>query len=859
MNNLSKTALAQEASTYLEFQYQSTLKRVILKGDRITVGRANDVDIQLPADWISVSRYHATLIRQGTTYEVYDGVEQNQKRQLSRNGLLYGQRRVGTHQSHFLEDGDELQIGQDPRSLVHLKYINPHAPKRRAPSITAKSISLRGRSVEIGRNPELHQSNLYLDSPVISRRHAIIDSTGNGYTIYDKSTNGIFISRSGKIYKVNGQELLQEGDLIRIGPYGLVMHGNTLVLEECAEGLRIDAVNLYREVTQHPKSLYDKLRLLFNRQGLVSLRLLNHVSAPLEPGQLVALVGGSGAGKSTLLETLLGIRPVNEGNIYLNGDDLRRNFNIYRTQIGYVPQKDIVHSNLTVTQVLTFSAQLRLPPDTNQAAISQIVHKTLETVALSDRADNLVNQLSGGQLKRVSIAVELLANPKLFFLDEPTSGLDPGLDKKVMQLLRDLAKDENRTVVLVTHATANITLCDRVAFMGRGGNLCYFGEPQKAISFFNDFVRSQGRSYQIDSFAEIYIELDKSKQENNGICPEDYCKRCANFFRQHSDYKMYVQNQLIIESSDKPGVKHAPSTSNHRSSSAESSPQQAAPSVLQQLSILLQRDIQLVLADTLNLSLSLLTAPVGISLITLAIRDKAPFVIPDDPDPTIAPLALRVLFVFTCAAIWVGLSGSLQTIVRESAIYLRERLVNLRILPYIFSKVLVLAGLAFVQALLMTAIILLGFDTPETQTIAWSLGISITAFLTLLTSSCLGLTISCFVSNETQANTALPLLLLPQIIFSGVLFTMDGSAKFFSWFMLSRWSVGAYGSLANVNAMVPEPQYYPDGSAIPQPFEMMSAYDADWPNLCLNWGLLIIHAAIYLAIALWRQKQKDTI
>lgn len=831
-------------------------------GDRITFGRAPDVDLTLEGDeWAAISRYHGTLTREGDSYSIYDGVLQGQDHKFSRNGLLCGQRRVGTYQPHLLQDGDELQIGQDPRNLVRLKYINPNAPRRQDSSTISKSISLKNRSLEIGRNPALQGSNLYLDAPVISRRHAIIDNPGQGYVLYDKSTNGIFITRSGKVFKAKNQEKLVDGDLIRIGPYALILKGDELLLEGRGDGLRIDALQLFRKVNRHPEDFWEQVQWFLGQKIPEKISLLNNVSVPLEPGQLVALVGGSGAGKSTLLETLLGIRPVDEGNIYLNSDDLRRNFNIYRTQIGYVPQQDIVHRNLTVTQVLTFAAQLRLPPDTDEAAIAQIVQKTLSIVALSDRPNSLVSQLSGGQLKRVSIAVELLANPKLFFLDEPTSGLDPGLDKKVMELLRDLAKEENRTVALVTHATANITLCDRVAFMGRGGNLCYFGDPSQAIPFFNDFVKSQGHHHELDGFAEIYIELDKPPEENQGIKPEEYCQRCAEFFRNHPSYETYVERQLVPISTSSSGVssQSPPTVGVQRSTSPNQSPQQATPSPWRQLSVLLQRDIQLVLADKFNLALALLTAPIGIGLITFAIRDREPFILPTDPDPTLAPLALRVLFVFTCAAIWVGLSGSLQTIVREAAIYLRERLVNLGLIPYLGSKVLVLAGLALIQTILMTAVILLGFESPEPQLISWTMGASVTAFLTLLTSGCLGLAVSCFVSNETQANTALPLLLLPQIIFSGVLFTMDGVAKFISWVMLSRWSVGAYGALVNVNEMVPEPQTYPDGTEIPQAFEVTPVYDADWSNLGLNWAILGVHACVYLAIALWRLKQKDTL
>ena len=213
----------------------------------------------------------------------------------------------------------------------------------------------------------------------------------------------------------------------------------------------------------------------------------------------MALVGGSGAGKSTLMKTLLGIEPTTSGTVFLNGDDLRRNFDLYRTQIGYVPQDDIVHADLTVEEVLTYACQLRLPPDTN---ISTVVDHTLEQIKLEHVRHTFIRDLSGGQRKRVSIGVELLADPKLFFLDEPTSGLDPGLDKEMMKLLRELA-DQGRTIILVTHATANLEVCNRIAFMGRGGRLCCLWLiSQEALDFF------EMPAVDFKYFADIYLKLD---------------------------------------------------------------------------------------------------------------------------------------------------------------------------------------------------------------------------------------------------------------------------------------------------------------------------------------------------------------
>jgi len=214
-------------------------------------------------------------------------------------------------------------------------------------------------------------------------------------------------------------------------PYTLILQNDQLIIADRGENIRLDASNVVRTVKGK------------NKETIV---LLNQISLPIEPGQLVALVGGSGAGKSTFMRTLLGIEPTTMGTVYLNGEDLRNNFNLYRNQIGYVPQKDIIHKDLKVEEALRYAARLRLPQD---AEIEQIVEKTLTQIEMQEQRSVLVKDLSGGQLKRVSIGVELLVDPKLFFLDEPTSGLDPGLDKKMMQLLRKLA-DQGRTIVLVT-------------------------------------------------------------------------------------------------------------------------------------------------------------------------------------------------------------------------------------------------------------------------------------------------------------------------------------------------------------------------------------------------------------------------
>lgn len=770
-----------------------TLPPMELTAQQHILGRdANRADLVTPDSWMVISGCHALLKKRGDSYYIFDGDGENP----STNGLFVNHTRITTTEGYPLENGTKIQIGQNPKNWIFLHFYDPASPEAANPP-TQSSLPLKNRSVILGRDPH---ANLQLDAPTVSRRHATIDTDGRGrYVLKDYSTNGVFVNGQ----KVKGSARLTPGSTIRIGPYSLVLKEDELFLADKGDRIRLDAYNVVREVK--------------DKQGNVR-QLLGNISLPIEPGQFVALVGGSGAGKSTLMRTLLGVDPTTKGRVYLNGEDLRDNFNIYRSQIGYVPQDDIIHRQLKVEEVLSYAAQLRLPPDTN---VQEVVEKTLEQIEMNHHRDVLVSQLSGGQRKRVSIGVELLADPKLFFLDEPTSGLDPGLDKKMMQLLRKLA-DQGRTIILVTHATTNITLCDRIVFLGQGGKLCYYGIPQEATQFFR--VNN-------DDFAEIYNRLEN---------PKNVVKE-ASKFRRSDYYQRYISNRLTKESQVTKG-EH---------------PQKVRPSSLKQLILLTKRYFKLVSRDRINLSLALLTAPIGIALITLAIQDKNPLVLGTEDDPSLAPLALRVLFVFTCAAMWVGLSSSLQEIVKEAAIYARERLVNLALFAYFGSKIKVLGGLAMLQTLLMTIVILIGFKSPTPEFISWPLGLAITTFLTLFTCFSLGLMVSSAVKNSSQANSALPLLLLPQIIFSGVLFEIAGIGSKISWLMLSRWSVGAYGILVNVNAMVPEPTELPDGSVITPPFEGSAVYDPTWENLVLNWGILLLHAGLYLTIAWWVQKSKD--
>ena len=414
-NYSNRTVVSTEP--YLELDNQGRKEILTLKDGTNYLGRDPSwANIPTPKDWNVISRKQAIIEKEGNNFRIYDGDRYNQK--PSGNGIFLNQSRINLTEGHVLKNGEQLHIGQDPRQQITLTYYNPRLGEMSIPSVRRLKLKgLQNWPVELGRAPNPHSTaSMELDAPTVSRLHATINPDGKGrYILQDRSTNGTFVNgnRLEKSYTLNKE------DTIQIGPYVLLFTGEALELTNATNQIRLDAHRLTFRVK-------DKKGETFT--------ILNEVNLVLEPGQLVAFVGGSGAGKSTLMKALLGIAPISSGNVYLNGDNLRKNWPVYRSQVGYVPQDDIIHRELTVEEVLGSACQLRLPPDTN---IEEVITNTLEQIKLSHVRNTLVTKLSGGQRKRVSIGVELLADPKLFFLDEPTSGLDPGLDKEMMLLLRE--------------------------------------------------------------------------------------------------------------------------------------------------------------------------------------------------------------------------------------------------------------------------------------------------------------------------------------------------------------------------------------------------------------------------------------
>jgi len=343
---------------------------------------------------------------------------------------------------------------------------NPKANPEMNPGL-ARTWILRAGLV-IGRSDD---ADLCLADSSVSRRHAKIENEAGAWIVEDLSSrSGTYLN--GHLFR---REKMVVGDLLGIGPFHLRFDGKALVHAEGALGASLTAQVL---VTERGGNL-----------------LLNKVSLQVEPGQFVGVLGPSGAGKSTLLDALCGLRPADSGSVMVDGMRLYDRMDDLREHLGYVPQDDIVPSELPVEDALIYSARLRLPQGTPLRQIRLLVEQTASRVGLGERLRTPVGKLSGGQRKRVSVAAELLGRPRLLFLDEPTSGLDPATEHRMMETLRELSAHAC-TILCTTHVVQNAHLFDRLAVM-QSGHLVFFGPPGEAAPHFG-----------VSDLADLYRRLE---------------------------------------------------------------------------------------------------------------------------------------------------------------------------------------------------------------------------------------------------------------------------------------------------------------------------------------------------------------
>lgn len=633
-------------------------------------------------------------------------------------------------------------------------------------------------------------NTIVMKPPNFSRHHAGIYRRENHYMLVDyNSMNGVYVNG----VRIRGQQEIHEKDMIQIAGSLFLLNNGKLMYQTTISGVSLTLENICKTVGH----------------GSSRKRILNNVFCEIGNNEFVAIIGGSGAGKTTVMNAMSGFDSDISGRVYCNGIDLRRNFNTLKNMIGFVPQQDIIYENLTLQRMLYYTAKMKMPSDTSKAEIRARIHKVLEMVDLVQHAKTYIRKLSGGQKKRASIAVEMLADPGLFFLDEPTSGLDPDTEQSLMHTLAKLSKSEGKTIIMVTHTIQSIDLCDKVIFMGPGGKICYCGPPSEITNYFGK-----------KSLVEVYNELAGNVDNWNGYFLQNY----------------YMEKQKMQPSAEA-------STQNSAAGMEKKGKQVSS---FKQCLVLIARYFELIWNDKQRLLL-LFIQPIAIAFLLAVVAVDDTFITYED--------TRSIMFALSCSGIWIGLFNTIQEVCKERPILKREYMGNLRLWGYIASKYVVQGVICFLQATLLVAIFLrlmkhsaeagLYFAKPGME-------IWITMILTIFASASMGLIVSSLMKNGDRAMAVAPFVLIIQLLFSGVLFTLDGMAEHVSKITVSRWAMECLGNITNLNKLTS--RLSPGGV-----HEVEDYYVRTTTHLAHTWEVLILVAVLcgIISIVVLRSLKKD--
>ncbi|WP_301146414.1 FHA domain-containing protein [Mycobacterium simiae] len=703
------------------------------------IGRAYESDIQLENP--RVSRQHAVLQPTPAGWVLIN---------RSRNGMFVDGRRVEsltidrpvTVVLGSASSGEPLEVYPIVGPPAHARTQTVATPTPPVGETTVARpptavYNMGHLDIRIGRATD---NQVVLDDLLVSRYHAVLRRTGNQWELVDNhSANGTYVNGNRIVRAIIGPN-----DIVGIGHQLLHLSGDQLVEYVDTGDISYEASNL-RVVTSKGKTL------------------LSDVSFALPQRCFMAVVGPSGAGKSTLLGALTGFSPATSGEVRYDNRDLYQNYAELRHRIGFVPQDDILHTPLTVRKALNYAARLRFPQDVSAAERKQRIDEVLTELGLAGHANQRIDSLSGGQRKRTSVALELLTKPSLLFLDEPTSGLDPGYEKSVMQTLRALA-DDGRSVVVVTHNTAQLNLCDRLLILAPGGRLAYFGPPQQALGYFN-----------CSDFADLFNLLEHDTTT-------DWTGR-------------YVASPI-----------HTAITGPHpahraRQAAPPASRPVAQQSAFAQFTTLCRRYLAVIAADR-QYSVTLLVLPLLLSLFAHAVPGQAGLSLTRAIETkSTQPSQLLVLLVIGGAL--MGCAASIREIVKERAIYQREHGIGLSRGAYLASKLAVLTALTTMQGLILGFLGAVGLPPPDQAVVLpWPrVEVAVAVVAVTVVSMMIGLLISAVIGNADRGMPMLVLVVMAELVLCGGMFGVKGRIPLeqLAWLSPSRWAYAMAASTIDLN------------------------------------------------------------
>ncbi|MQA05989.1 MAG: FHA domain-containing protein [Streptosporangiales bacterium] len=713
--------------------------RQFQRGETVLIGRSPDCQILL--DDNRMSRHHAQIAYEEDGWVLRD--------LGSRNGTFIGPTRVvrlNIAEPCAVRFGNPtngqlvvLQPGTSASGPV-AQVPMAEAPQMREPSSTHQVAN----QIKLGRAPD---NDIVLGDLLASRYHTEVRRTQGGFEVIDlASRNGTYL---------NGQRVSQApfapGDLLSIGHHQFVLRDQQLVeyVDEGRVSLRAEdlTVTVGNNVT-----------------------ILDRVGFTLDECSLVAVVGPSGAGKSTMLNAMTGTKPATSGRVIYEGRDLYDNYEDLRHRIGLVPQDDILHRQLTVKKALEYAAALRFPDDVSKQERQQRIAETCASLGLTEHIEKRITQLSGGQRKRVSVALELLTQPSLLYLDEPTSGLDPGLDKQVMTELRRLA-DDGRTVIVVTHSVLNLDMCDRVLLLAPGGKTAYFGPPGQPLL----------NQFRADDYSTVFQMVTNEPD------------RWQEAYRQSPYYRQYGGAPETHNDFQRMATSTAPTKARRQQN------------IFKQFWILCRRMVSVTVADKAYAGF-VFGSPILLALLTHTVpANDWGLQVPDDfRERSAEPQQLLLMLVL--GACLIGTAVAIRELVGEIAIYKRERLVGLSPGAYLASKLFIFGIINIFQAHILVLAGLAGRKLPDDPLIfpfGWMELVFAIAVLTI-TSTTLGLLVSSRVTSNQQTMPILVVIVMGQLVFTGGLFKIieRGGLEQASWLFPARWGYSAVAATADLrNAM----------------------------------------------------------
>ena len=658
-----------------------------------TIGSTAEADVVVPAAFLAPR--HARIAWHEGTWTVES---------LGPGGqvLFHG----GAVQRAAMRPGDVFRLADRVGNFVTVKVPTGVRKTPRDGALRAALPEPDG-SFLIGSAP---RCAVRLDHPLIQARHVAVRRDSSGVLwLEDRGTAaGTYLNG----HRLRDRERASVGDVLQVGPYSARIGPSALEPLDQVAGVDI---RVHAARVDVPGKRTGPARTL-----------LDNVSLRLAPASMTAVAGPSGAGKTTLMGLLSGQLTAAAGSVSYNGVDLTQCRQAYAALMGYVPQEDIVHGDLTVTEALDYQARLRLGPRSTSAARDARIEHVLTTMGLLEQRNQLVKTLSGGQRKRVSIACELLNEPQILFLDEPTSGLDPGLDKRMMLMLRLLA-DEGRTVVLTTHAIAQVDVCDTLVLVGPGGHVIYADAPEAALGWFG-----------VPALGDVFSLIES---------PEA-ARQAARRVRP-ADHPVSAARARAIP---------PPPLSGRDASLGGTRPQVGSAAwrraMIDQARIFASRYVRLVGRDRAALAFSLLQG-VAVALLT-ALAVPKPF--------SWEAAGNAPMLVFGCAAVWFGMIGAVRELVKERTIWHREFLAGGDMPAYLASKVAVLGTLAAFQALTLTVVTdwTLGLPTGGAPGNPF-MTVFLTLWLAILSGMALGLLVSAASTSADRAMSLVPYLLITQL------------------------------------------------------------------------------------------------